>query len=355
MNILIEGGNLNPDLKEGTRNIAITHAEKLAERGHNVVILTRRKNNITGKVFPKFEIVDGLKYYRWSNYIELFFGYKKILKKEKIDIVHVFAKGVRPTIYSKLLKGNSRIALLFTLTGYPITPGESTKKIQALKSFDLVIIPSKTIYEKLKIYGINNSINLAYGIDTKNFSPSKDQMETKITNIACVSGIYKPLLIALKQVSRERKIKIFFSKKMKEQYKNYIDNNFNNSEYINYVDNLAGLFKNSHIAINLHTPGIYLTCASPPALILEAMSCGAKIISTKVPEIKEFLEDNKNSFLVKEHSVGEIYQTIIKSITSKKDLSKEARKIILEKYDIDNLILEYEKIYSKFINQKNFR
>ena len=110
MNILIEGGNLNP-VKEGTRNIAIAYARKLLERGHNVIILTRKKNQATGKTYKRFEIADGFKFYRWDNYFDLFFAYKKIIKNEKIDVLHIFARGARPQKYINFLKSFKKFRL----------------------------------------------------------------------------------------------------------------------------------------------------------------------------------------------------------------------------------------------------
>ena len=87
MNILIEGGDLNPPFAEGTRNIALTHALELKRRGHNVSIFTKNKDLILNKKHPKTEIINGLNFYRWKSYPDLFFTYRKIIKKEKIDFI----------------------------------------------------------------------------------------------------------------------------------------------------------------------------------------------------------------------------------------------------------------------------
>ena len=84
MNILIEGGDLNPPFAEGTRNIALMHALELKRRGHNVVVLTKEKDIILKKKHPKYEEIYGIKFYRWGKYFDLFFTYRKIVKIEKI-------------------------------------------------------------------------------------------------------------------------------------------------------------------------------------------------------------------------------------------------------------------------------
>ena len=75
MNILLENGNVNPPSVEGTANILLTHAKELARKGHNVVILTRKKSIITGEEYPSFliGIYDRKEeaYDVWEKYINL--------------------------------------------------------------------------------------------------------------------------------------------------------------------------------------------------------------------------------------------------------------------------------------------
>ena len=84
MNILIEAGDINPFFNEGTKNIVLTHAKELVKRKHNIIILTRRKSKITQIKHPKrYERVDGIKFYRWDNYLDLIFLHKILIKKKK--------------------------------------------------------------------------------------------------------------------------------------------------------------------------------------------------------------------------------------------------------------------------------
>ena len=110
------------------------------------------------------------------------------------------------------------------------------------------------------------------------------------------------------------------------------------------------LFNNIDLLVDLHDKNIYLKCASPPLLILESMACETKVISTKMGEISEFLEDSINGFLIKNNNSKNIYKTIKKALNAKISIGKNARRTIVKKYDIKKVILKYEKVYKTIIN-----
>ena len=200
MNILIEGGNLN-SIAEGTRNIALSYAKKFKERGHNVVVLTKQIDRIRNKRYGKFEIIDGIKFYRWFNYEDKLYNflverngkvgrflykvcrimsywgfyrtYTKITKKEKIEVMNIFVKGFRPRVYLKFLDMFSNFPIIMTLLGDPEFNMRKYNLKKEFSNLDLIIIPSKTIYNHLKKFGVEGTRNIPYGIDTKKFKPIK--------------------------------------------------------------------------------------------------------------------------------------------------------------------------------------
>ena len=116
------------------------------------------------------------------------------------------------------------------------------------------------------------------------------------------------------------------------------------------IKNISVLFNNIDLLVDLHDKNIYLKCASPPLLILESMACETKVISTKMGEISEFLEDSINGFLIKNNNSKNIYKTIKKALNAKISIGKNARRTIVKKYDIKKVILKYEKVYKTIIN-----
>ena len=75
-----------------------------------------------------------------------------------------------------------------------------------------------------------------------------------------------------------------------------------------------------------------------------------KIISIKMGKIEEFVKDNENGFLIKNNNSEEIYSAVKKALNIKKPIGKNARRTIMEKYDIKKVIRKYEKIYKTIIN-----
>ena len=358
MNILIEAGDINPFFFEGTKNIILMHAKELVKRKHNVIILTRRKSKVTKIKHSKiFEEVEGIKFYRWSNPLNLIFLYKKLIKKEKIEIIHIFSKGLKPLKYIKFLKHFIKRPVIFNSIGLPYSEKDSKdsekKFIETVKNINLMIMTSNYIFKKTEDFLSSNYIYLPYGIDLNRFKPKKTQKERKI-KIACLGPPKKEMLIAFKKINEEFKNILFiFNKKgleKNELLKKFIEKKKIETKLISELKDISLLLNNINLLIDLHDNEICLGCASPPLLILEAMACETKVISTKMGEISEFLKDNENGFLVEKNNSEQIYKTIKKALNTKIPIGKNARKTIIEKYDIKEIVKKYEKIYRTIIN-----
>ncbi len=77
-----------------------------------------------------------------------------------------------------------------------------------------------------------------------------------------------------------------------------------------------------------------------PRTILEAMSIGRAIITTKVPGAKETVIDGHNGFLIEPKSVEQLVKALEKLITSEKlikEMGRNSRKIAEEKYDVNKV------------------
>lgn len=342
MNILIEGGDLNPPFAEGTRNIAIAHAKALLKRGHRVSIITRSRSRITGKKLKDFELIDGVRFYRWSNYIDLIIKFRKIMEKENIDLVHFFAKGVRPMMYFKILKILTKKPFLFSLLGLPSYSDERKqigRVIKSLKNVDLVVIPSKSLFIELRKW--LRSVNLPFGIDLKKFKDKKLDRDY----ILCLRTPSDELMQALERLSEE------FPKLGFRLNKSGVNRKFQSSalfsSQLKANEYMPAVYNRARVFIDLHDPNNHLECASPPAAILEAMACGTKVVSTLMPEIEEIVADKRTGFLVKNNKSEEIYATLKIALASNDSVKKNASKMVFEKYDLEKVVIAYERIYNK--------
>ncbi|HKZ33973.1 MAG TPA: glycosyltransferase family 4 protein [Candidatus Nanoarchaeia archaeon] len=345
MNILIEGGDLNPPFAEGTRNIALMHALELKRRGHNVVVLTKEKDIILKKKHPKYEEIYGIKFYRWGKYFDLFFTYRKIVKIEKIDLVHIFVKGIRPSAYINFIKmgGGKRIPVIFSLLGWP---GGNYKP---LNEADKVIITSKSLY---KVISLKNSVHIPYGLDLGRFSFSRK----KNKDILCLRFPPVPLLRAFRKLELKIPgVKLILNKKnIDNRPETRIilkDLGIKNAIELGHVNRMEDLLKKSKIILDLHYGkdlhlSQFLRCASPPLIILESMACGVIVISNNIPEIREIIDDNKTGILLKTEDEAEIYKILLKAIKNKR-IQTIARKEVVNKFDIRKVVIKYEEEYRK--------
>jgi len=347
MNILIEGGDLNPPYVEGTRNIARMHFRELHKRGHKVIVLTKQRGIIDKKKHKKIEIIDGIKYYRWSSYIDLFFLYRKLLKEEKIELIHIFAKGLRPPIYMRFLK-KSKLPVVYNLLGYPFWTKKDRRIFPGfLKEVDLLIETSKPVYEDFKEK--SKIAFMPYGIDCDFFKPVK---KNKQRTIMCLRAPTKEFLMAYKKYSNKFKdARLILDKvNLKKDVNNFIRNNdIQNVSFVGYASSIRDILKDADLVVELHPERGFLDCASPPLLLLEAMTFEKKIIATNAPEVKAILQDNKTGLLFENSDSGEIYSCIFDALERKNKLGENARKIMIEKYDIKKVVKNYEKIYKDLI------
>lgn len=355
MNILIEGGDLNPPFIEGTRNIVHDYAKRLSLKGHKVIILTRQKSRINKKRYERVEILNCVKFYRWKNPIDLIFLYKKIVHDERIDVIHIFAKGIRSKSYLKTVRRMCRKPIVYTLLGLPsYTKEKSVKKaVKNLNSVDLCLITSKSLYHILSTHGLKNAFYLQYGIDTKKFNYQKKSVRKEKNIIFCIRPPTHNVLDAFKRINQEVKNSaLLFSIRDEKPAIRDMGINGKNILFTKKEDKMGKIFSDTSIVLDLHDNKKFLECASPPAAVLEGMACKTIMVATDIPEIREVIENNENGLLIKNNTSEEIYDAI-KYVLFKKNAKKikkmreNARHTVLALYDLDKLIPEYEKIYKK--------
>jgi glycosyltransferase involved in cell wall biosynthesis len=367
MNILLENGNINTPFTEGTGNILLTHAKALVEKGHKVVILTRRKSSITGKKYPKSQEISGIKIYRWANYLDLYFTFKKIVKKEKIDLIHIFSKGLRPLRYIKFLKKSNK-PIVFSSVGFPSTeedpqkefesnPKTQKKLIEFIQNVDAFVVTSKYLFEDTLHFKKDNCLYLPYGIDLKRFSPLEIPKKSPQRRIVYLRSPTKELLQAFKEIKNKfENVCFVFNKDYVQKnvfLKEFVIKNRDNIKLIPELKDIAILFRNVEIVIDTHNNQKYLECASPPLLLLEAMACGKKVISTKIGEIEEFIVNEENGFLVEENTPKQISLAIKKALGTEIEIGKSARKTMEGRYAIKEVIKDYAKLYAGLIEGGN--
>lgn len=89
-----------------------------------------------------------------------------------------------------------------------------------------------------------------------------------------------------------------------------------------------------------------------PGALIEAMLSEKIIICSDIPENKECV-NSKSAIIFKRGNVEDLTQNVLEAMERKQDfepLGIEARRIAMEKFDIDKVALEYEKTYDQLIS-----
>ena len=114
-----------------------------------------------------------------------------------------------------------------------------------------------------------------------------------------------------------------------------------------------GKVENSLLPKYYNNHRIYIICSNyegSPKTLLEAMACGAAVIGTDVPGIKNVIINNKNGLLVKKNSL-ELLRSIRKLLKDK-ELSDQlgifARDYIVKKHSLGSYIKKEYKAYRFF-------
>jgi glycosyltransferase involved in cell wall biosynthesis len=273
----------------------------------------------------------------------LYSALKKI-KKENVDAINIFAKGLRPSLYLKVIKNILEKNIIFTLLGYPFWDRyKNTNLNKFINSVDKLIVTSKTIFNELRKFSDNKKIiYLPYGINTETFVPltKKD----KNLRIVCLKTPEETLLEAFEKIAKEnKKLKLILDKKLSKKIGEEYRNN-KQIEFVGFLDNVEKLLGSSDILVELHQNKEFLDCASPPLLMIEAMSCGMKVLSTHMPEISEVITSGKNGILIKTNDSENIYHNL-KKIVKSNNLGNFARATVIKSYNIKEIIPVYEGLY----------
>lgn len=292
------------------------------------------------------------------------FEISKIVKKEKIDLIHsnwLLPQGLIAAIYKTLF--NKKIELLTTIHGSDVF-GLNNTIVNKLKKFaiqkaDKITVVSSALKEKLnELVPEKNVEVLPMGINIDLFKIQNKNLNliNKYGNnfkyIIFVGAVIKEkgifeLIEAMKIVVDENsniKLLVIGDGNSKVRLIQYVNENNlqNNIEFLGFIENksLPEYYSISNLLIlPSYSEGFGLVVA-------EAMACGVKPIVSNLPTFKDFVSIRTGVFL---NSINpeDIANNILKLIESEPNNfeKEEIRKIIVEKYSWMTVINNYYKIY----------
>jgi glycosyltransferase involved in cell wall biosynthesis len=397
MNILISAGSyvFSDYLPAGEIQIANDIVNRLASRGHKVYVfapLADLKNKIPNiEIFEigKYDFINSTKYadylWNWWKYsLQSYLKCKELFRKERIDVVH----HIRPAYPKKFsLCWKIPAPFIYGPLSLPITGKGTSRKSRWGKSSLIDRIKSKMVDRLEMTIGQHlwqKTLSRAYytpvsvtktldllperflerapiiplGVDTKLFNcANKSAVSQKLTilfagTIESYKGI-EYLLKAMQIVLRKNQnVELILAGGGREfGHFKALTEEFGlngNVEFLGSVDfnNMPKLYQKCDIFC---LPSMFEAFGMS---IIQAMSCGKPVVSTRVGGIPEIIKEEKSGILVPPGDAESLACAIIrlaKQKTLRQKMGVYNRKLCLAKYDWDVIVGRFEEIYENAI------
>lgn len=213
-------------------------------------------------------------------------------------------------------------------------------KAPILTFADLVIVPSKTITEKLKKSYSNKIVYIPNGVDTKLFRPPKTKPNSKVIRLAFIGRLeeqknLESLIKAVKNLKTPHSL-TFFGQGSKRADLLKLAKELNVSlqikDTIDYEDVPKALRSCDIFILPSRKEG-------SPKILLEAMASGCAVVASNIPEMAEILTDGQTGVLSGQ-TPAELTDAInkLEDFKIRQKLGYDARKTISNQYDISKLL-----------------
>ena len=226
-------------------------------------------------------------------------------------------------------------------------------------------ISAKSICEK-KIVSEKKMVVITNGIDINNFKPNNEvknkfKKDYKISEDVFLwvavgrleqQKNYKLMINAFAEVSKHRKVKLLIlgEGELRSEYEELI----NNLELNDKIE-LIGVRKDIQEFLNI-ADGFVMSSSweGMPNVIMEAQALGKIVVATKVGGVPELVINNETGFLVENNDLEGLIKKIIYVIDlneeKKDEISKNARKHIIDNYSITCICEKWEELFLSLIN-----
>lgn len=298
------------------------------------------------------------------------FEIKKKIEKYKIDLIHISGGSwqIKGVIVGKLLK----IPTIWHINDTNM-PWVVLKVFKFLSSYvDGFIFASK---KSLLTYKINKKIPrtiIPSTLDTKYFHKNvvktknlinpkllKKRLVVTVANISPVKNL-ECLVYSLNQLKKNmRNIHFLIVGDTFESQLDYKEKILNLVKNLNLNQNISFLGKKKDIRYFLKISEIYLCTSnfeSSPISIWEAMSMELPIVSTNVGDLKKFIKNDKNGYLVKKDDFKNISRKINDLMLNKKKMRKFGkinRKLVVNNFSLDIISKKTINFYNSVLNAKS--
>jgi len=359
--LISSGKEILPVLKGGSIDTyAYYLAKNLSKLGLEVWLYGNRKSLLKDSIKLKFRPIffpdtkfKQVNYFTFNLLVLL----DLLKKKRDINIIHTNLSST--TLLLSLFFKN----IVFTSHSAYWWRSEATHKrqIEAVKKAKAVIAISRFIEEKVKKYN-KNVFYVPNGVDIELFRPipfAKKKLHYTILSVSSITEqkglIY--LAKAMKHIVKENKevkwIHVGPGNVLENEYYkriiNFLQSNklLNNCEFVGRVplEKLVWYYQNSTIFV---LPSLW---EGMPLVVLEAMSCGLPIVSTKISGVEDLVINDWNGILVKPKDFSALSSSISELICNEnliKKMGTRSRNRVVKEFSWQIVAKKVKKIYELF-------
>lgn len=325
----------------GGSKIILEYANRLAKKGHKI-------NIVTYDEYPDwYELSDKI-------------NFVKVPENEDIEKYIPNSDVVVPTSWKcirKAIKANKGPVAFFEQGGSHLFEIDRLSEIKRKVVYDRMQLPpfiytvSKYSAEKIEeIYGKSSSI-IYNALESKIFYPREKEREEKEISITIVGSEdfkFKNVGEVL-EVIRELKEKYQIKLNWITQTEPKINIEEGKNAIVNPEQKIIGdVLRNTDIYI---CNSEYESFGLPT---LEAMTCGATVITTDTGGMRDFVIDRENALVIKHHNKEDMKEKIEMLINDKNLMHNIAQKGIItaSKFNWNNTILSMEKYFREIAKYK---
>lgn len=295
-----------------------------------------------------------------SNYIKEIINAVKLIRKERPSIIHTNV-GAALHMLAPIILSGTKCTHLFTAhsMGYRIFAGVKKRLINICfkKRWIIPIGICDTVKQSLvEAYHLKSSeVECVYnGVDTNIFCPGDKKKDDSKAIFVSTGTLYhiknhELLINAFALVHKKcnnTMLRIIGDGELREQLENQV-------EELGLSNSVVFEGNQSDVAQYLRTSDIYCctsTVEGLPLSVLEAMACGLPVITTPAGGVVDIVKDGENGFVVKADAMF-FSQKMIELVENSQLRNMMAIKSrnFSENCDIKNCVLEYEKLYEKYL------
>jgi len=361
----------------GSGAIATELGKELALKGHQVHFISYARPFRLGEfveniVFHEVEI-SNYPLFEYSMYsLALASKMVEVAEYEKLDLLHVhyaIPHAVSAYLAKQILKNKNDIKIITTLHGTDITlvglePSFLPMVKFSIEESDGVTTVSRFLKEKTSTnYNIKKEITVINNfVDSNLYKPNGTSKLREIIapndeKVIVHTSNFRPVKRVPETIKILEKVRTKIPAKLV-----LVGDGPDRSECerlcreLNLYEHVKFLGKQNGLVDILNASDLFLIPSQSESFglaALEAMSCGLPVVSSSVGGLPELINHNETGFIAEIGDIDRMAKYVVELFKNEKKyelFSKRARKRVIDNFDKEKVIPEYEKFYNKILN-----